>query len=137
MKATTIEQSLRLIELGLKKTSSDLYYYKGHRDELEVIVKHENLDDEDIVAWSLDALLNVMPKRVKYNGNDYILRLQYEEGGAPFMYYVVAKGEIKGRLIRFNNGHCVPDAYDALDAAHQMVCWLLDDGYIKKEKDNG
>jgi len=137
MKATTIEQSLHLIGLGLKRTSSDLYYYKGHRDELEVIVKHENLDDEDIIAWSLDALINAMPKIIVHDMNKHVLCLRYAEGKAPFMYYVVESGINKGTLVRFNNGRCVPDAYDALDAAYQMVCWLLEDGYIKKEEDNG
>lgn len=126
MKATTIEQSLRLIELGLKKTSSDLYYYKGHRDELEVIVKHENLDDEDIIAWSLDALVNEMPKEIKKDNKQYGFHLETTHNLYYVSYY---RYDIDGIWY-----HHTTELYDCtIDAAYEMVCWLLENGYIKKE----
>ena len=67
----------------------------------------------------------------------HVLCLKYAEGVAPFMYYVVESGRNKDKLIRFGNGRCVPDAYDALDAAYQMVCWLLEQGVIEKVGQDG
>ena len=130
MIVTTIEQSLRLIELGLKKTSSDLYYCKGHRDELEVIVKHENLDDEDIVAWSLDALVNEMPKEIKEDDKKYGFHLETTHNLYYVSYY---RYDIDGIWYLHTTEMC--DC--TIDAAYEMVCWLLENGYIKKEKDNG
>lgn len=115
MRVTTIEQSLRLIELGLKKTSSDLYYHKGHRDELEVIVKHEYLDDEDIIAWSLDALLEVMRKL------NAVVTLQVTEL-ATFLR-IKDMGFIWQKDIHVK---------DPMDAVYGGMLWLFEQGLIKK-----
>lgn len=145
MIATTIEQSKRLLELGLGPNTADCGYFKLKGGDGEwypfIIYDKENEiknkilmfgKENVVVSWSLSALLEVMPKIIVHDMNEHVLCLKYAEGVAPFMYYVVESGRNKGKLIRFNNGRCVPDAYDALDAAYQMVCWLLEQGLIKK-----
>ena len=116
MIVTTIEQSLRLIELGLKKTSSDLYYCKGHRDELEVIVKHENLDDEDIVAWSLGALVEVIRKL------NAVVTLQVTEMATWLR--IKDLGFIWQKDIHTQN---------PMDAVYGGMLWLFEQGLIRKE----
>ena len=74
MIATTIEQSKRLLELGLDPNTADMYY-TGHRSiynpkEIEytqvprVRTKFVSFDRLEVFfpAWSLSALLEVMPK---------------------------------------------------------------------------
>lgn len=58
MVATTIEQSKHLLELGLDPATADMYYNNGREDELYVL--RYNLDERDIHAWSLDALLDAL-----------------------------------------------------------------------------
>jgi len=111
MISTTVEQSKHLIELGLRKTSSDLYYCKGHRDELEVIVKHENLDDEDIIAWSLSALLEVMPK--------------------PDLYRETADLWVCATF--FKEGSIRGFGETAIDAACDTITKMFVRGYLKKK----
>ena len=64
---TDINQSMKLIELGLDVNTSDMYYpnrtdiqYQG---ALPIGMKHGNsLLAQEIPAWSLSALLDLMPK---------------------------------------------------------------------------
>ena len=133
MIATNIEQSKHLLDLGLDPKTADMsytYFDKGEPGlDLTPYMLNSRMSDP---AWSLTALLEVMPKVIVHDMSKHVLCLKYAEGVAPFMYYVVESGRNKGKLIRFGNGRCVPDAYDALDAAYQMTCWLLEQGLIKK-----
>ena len=131
--ATTIEQSKRLLVLGLDIKSADMCLCKTAQDTWFLWAGTPGeYDAHTVPAWSLPALLEVMPKVIVHDMDKHVLCLKYAEGVAPFIYYVVESGRNKGKLIRFNNGRCVPDAYDALDAAYKMVCWLLEQGLIKK-----
>lgn len=135
---TTIEQSRKLIELGLDPESADMTYllFSDGKYSIKVEIGERQKGESFLPAWSLSALLEVMPKVIVHDMNKHVLCLKYAEGVAPFIYYVVESGRNKGKLIRFDNGRCVPDAYDALDAACKMVCWLLEQGLIKKGGDN-
>ena len=74
-------------------------------------------------CWSLGALMEIMPKIHEYNNDNGC-------------YPTLCKG--------WDNGlwHCVYRSsihitkwYDNyMDAAFEMVCWLLENGYIKKGK---
>ena len=130
---TTIEQSEKLVELGLNPETADMYYFCDPTPAGSVmyptlifVEKHihsrlPEYDKGDIPCWSLGALLELMPK-IQEDEND--------GGCCP----VLCKG--------WNNGqwHClyrssirITKWYDNLiDAAFEMVCWLLKNGYIKK-----
>ena len=71
MIATNIEQSTHLLELGLEPKTADMLYYPTAINEMgetmfTLDVKGEYIyqehDDECIPAWSLSALLEVMPR---------------------------------------------------------------------------
>lgn len=125
---TTIEQSKKLVELGLSPKTADMCYIQ-HFDESynEVISIEEdprlayNIDTIDLPCWSLGALLELMPK-IQEDEND---------GGC---YPVLCKGWDNGQW------HCVyrssihiTEWYDnSIDAVLDMVCWLLENNYIKK-----
>ncbi len=75
---TTIEQSKKLADI-LPIESADVYWwYSGKR----YYVESESMDDNDynsesdIPAWSLSALLDILPK---YIGGDSVLRIDYSE----------------------------------------------------------
>ena len=69
--ATSIEQSQQLIELGVKPETADLVYRctKSSTDSLEWELQLcppslENIDNNDIPAWSLVRLLELLPYEI-------------------------------------------------------------------------
>ena len=74
MEVTTIEQSKRLIELGIDPKTADLVYpawtlsETPTEDELSII--DGTLEDDDIPSWSLSALMNLMPK-IEFYKDEY------------------------------------------------------------------
>lgn len=71
--------------------------------------------EEDIPAWSLSALLEVMPPFIKGH------RLKIEKTRITDMWYIDYQYLTDSKPRK-----------DILEAAYQMVCWLLEQGLIKK-----
>lgn len=60
---TNIEQSKRLIELGIDRNTADMYWdYDIQKHEDYPMVMDEQFDDTCIPAWSLSVLLTLIPK---------------------------------------------------------------------------
>lgn len=105
---TTIEQSKRLIELGIDINMADMYWEYNHNihayDDIPRVVVINNWDDDynkDIPAWSLSALLGLMP---------ITCILSISNG-----HYRIASNETN---TFFHN--------NPFDATFEMVCWLLE-----------
>lgn len=123
MNYTTIEQSEKLVELGLNPDTADMYYFcdptpAGNvmHPTLIIVEKHlhsrlPEYDKGDIPCWSLSALLGIIP--------NYQLQTQDKSVGILFC----CRKELK--IIEGNT---------PLEAAYNMVVWLLENGYINKEK---
>ena len=102
---TTIEQSKKLIELGIDRTTADMYYsfdynIEEYDEDAQIIPKselgqHFSLFPDDIPAWSLTALLGLIP-RIEFS-------IYYHSEDSPYI--------VKDNLI---------------NAAFEMVCWLLE-----------
>ena len=58
---TSIVQSRRLLELGLKKETADMYWTKPFGDWI-AIVGEGNIDENNIPAWSLHRLIEMAPE---------------------------------------------------------------------------
>jgi hypothetical protein len=115
MIATTIEQSRKLIELRLDETTANMYYpYLGagqYGDIPRVGFPIEHSGGRDIPAWSLSALLEVMPKGTE---------LTKMQNNANKLYY-----EIDYMYTGYEDSNPVT-------AAYEMVCWLLRNNLIEK-----
>ena len=111
--ATNIEQSKHLVELGLDPKSADMWWVYVDEEEPYLVAKTRDLDQEPdrdtdkvIPAWSLSALLELTP------------------------YPMLSK----------DNGWCcvTPDyavyGDTPIQAAYEMVCWLVENGYIETTK---
>lgn len=62
---TTLEQSKRLIELGVKKESADRVW-KWNKESLDYRPeKASKLETADVPAWSINRLLNLLPSTIK------------------------------------------------------------------------
>ena len=127
MIATTIEQSRHLLELGLDPKTADMYYpYFGagqYGDIPRVGFPIEYSGGRDIPAWSLSALLEVMPSNIG-DYDLYTTKHKYVDGG-------------HGYNVEYNRGFTISVLHketsrDLVDAAYEMVCWLLENNLIKK-----
>lgn len=124
---TTLEQSKKLVELGLSLDTADMFYNeepdeycpKGIVDTKYPMVLREGqnhyLKEYGIPCWSLGALLEVMPKYVQINSNQTGLTID----------------------ITFVHNGVVTDSHHVknntfLEAAYNIVVWLLKNNYIKK-----
>ena len=94
---TSLEQSKKLIELGIDVSTADmLYNVLG-----ESYVRHDTpIDKYHTPAWSLSALLKLMPK--------FSLEKDISNNAGYQLYY--------------NYDTTYYD--DPIDAAFEMVCWL-------------
>ena len=136
MTVTSIEQSKKLIELGLDENTADMVilheepyetsdskfdgihqivcvpfkeYNKKYRE------KYKNISY--FPAWSLGALLKLMPS------------VSLSTPNKSFVDYYCTFEDKTGDII---NDFC---ADDPLDAAYDMVCWLIENGYLEEEND--
>ena len=132
MNYTTIEQSKKLLGLGLYPKTSDCSWkhapgYENYKGEITGFWDEpewgQSGDSKDLPCWSLGALLELMPK----------IKEDEDDGGC---YPTLCKG------FDTDMWHCVyrstlhiTDWYEfSIDAAFEMVVWLLENGYIKTKK---
>lgn len=124
---TDLEQSRKLVELGLDTTTADM-----HTELIDVngdmvsqlIAGHgdENKRNFGTLHWSLSALLELMPKiRV---AAPIIVKALLEE-----KYYCHYQG-----IGTFKEVYTTTFHEEPTDAAFEMVVWLLENGYIKPIK---
>jgi hypothetical protein len=113
---TSIEQSLKLIELGIDVNTADMYYPNrvgGHNYPLPIEYKMGfPLLSQEIPTWSLSALLKMLPLPTVEETPITITKTKWK----CTIYY---------------NAKYWSELYnDAIDAAFEMVCWLLENKKI-------
>ena len=141
---TTIEQSKKLLELGVDINGADMRYgyiapydfsdrmYDGGYDEVpypkDFLLKNPNFSaneyDGELPAWSLVALEGLMPFYIIENNN-------------RFGFYQVKGFNKQGETYRFgyktNNDYFLFETSwynDIIDAAFEMVIWLKENNKI-------
>jgi len=127
---TDLEQSRKLLSLGIKKNTADMHYFSDgyNPTKLDVGYSAENAKfyrgtkNEYIPAWSLTALLKLMPK-IKAATPILVNALLEEK------YYCHYQG-----IGTYKEVNTTSFQDEPVDAAFEMVCWLLENGYIKKVK---
>ena len=118
---TTIKQSKKLMELGIDRKTSDLYYWCGSNLR---IGGYKAQDEElDIPAWSLSALFEILP-------NDEVTSTTETRGGWDIKfekYFDIWFAEYETE--KHNNDFSL-SASNPIDAAFQMVVWLKENNKI-------
>jgi hypothetical protein len=122
--ATNRSQSERLLALGLRKETADMvlcepfdYEKRKYSDGYAKIVLEEGEDfcKEDIPAWSLHRLIEMMPKNIAIDGDTaYPLQVQKRSDGKWCVGY-------QGWY------DCVGDLYDSVIWIYQL---LISEGYL-------
>lgn len=125
MNFTTIEQSKRLLELGLSPDSADMklnYDYNEHRNvEIPVMDTFKNWDDpynKAIPCWSVGALLELL----KYP------KLYEDQLGDEDVWFCESFIEKWGEY--YQGGA----RKTQIDAVYTLICWLLQNDYIKTKQ---
>ena len=130
MHYTSIEQSEKLLKLGLNPESADMFYneepeenyYKYIVDtEYPMIIREGQkhyLKEYGIPCWSLDALLKLIP----HTGFDGIEINNFNDGKT--IWTVIFRWKTDNTLIRI--------ADTPLDAVYAVVVWLLENNYISR-----
>jgi len=133
MIATTIEQSRRLLELGLNPKTADMCWVKDYTEQwvliadaksniqhrLEGMYEYSGFQWQEhialVPAWSLSTLLEVIPK-------EELIDLSVSKDNYWFCSGV----------------HFDTSIYsNPIDAAYAQVKWLLEQGLIKKGEQDG
>lgn len=128
MKATDIKTSRKLERLGLDTATSDVFWESDNKRLTHKLCIGKAKGKHCTPAWTLAALLAVMPESIKVGGEVYvqIMRKWYDTQQECESYefsYEDADG-----IIPSNADYDNPDP---TAAAAAMVEWLLNDGHIK------
>ena len=137
---TTIEQSIKLIELGLNPKTADMCYIirrkdctipwrEAAKDENNVMIyvgdcRSGNLSDYILPCWSLSALLELLPPKIEFLKNEDYFVPQLSR------YY----DDTNKYICCYDNG-AMEHWYienSPLDAVYNMICWLLENNFINK-----
>lgn len=132
---TSIEQSKKLLELGLGLETADMYYITesllgGKYIDSPIVGKDKESDEypeefsKSVPCWSLGALRNLIPVGIVHNDTTVLFKNHNRIDGSWVYYFVNEDGII---TVQFTGSD--------LNAAYETVVWLLENDYIKKEND--
>lgn len=87
---TTIEQSRKLIELGIDVNTADMFYDNPDllNNPPEIIVNHNYpFNDSDIPCWTTEALLDILDETIVTNEEDEYTLHFGKDGTSYYMHY--------------------------------------------------
>ena len=131
---TSQEQSKKLIELGIDKTTDDMFWDTLSTKNPEAQVDNHHLVDEyddehRVPAWSLSALMNLLPSEFEYFETTYKINIRKYVSIDNVEIYQVAYGNYRW----YEDGSCswldlinTSEKEELIDAVFQMVVWLLE-----------
>ena len=124
LNCTTPEQSKVLIRLGLNAKTADCYWdYDVQKHEYYPMFMDDQYDDLCIPAWSLGALLELIPKSIS------------EDGTATVYAFSLFPTWSKTWIAIYETAdHYVCESKEAetpLEASLDILCWLMKEGYVK------
>ena len=159
--ATTLDQSARLLRCGVSADTADMCWfgaivprggsltsmpepseewdlwatpYSCMPEEMQATKLMEDFT-EIIPAWSLSALLGLLPKEIDIDGYKYRISIYFESSDEPVignqwcLYYKPKKHNEKSRI------DDVPMyAPDLIECAVLMIEWLVANGYKLNEQ---
>lgn len=142
MNYTTIEQSKTLVELGLNPDTADMFYSRKPTGKSEYNVfpdfkpegRLEVFTKVDLPCWSLCALMNLLLPSIQTGEgmqNHYEIDIRKYWGNEENLYQI-AYGNNRGLSEEWHDMINTGEKENLTDAAFEMVCWLLENGYIKK-----
>ena len=134
--STSLEQSKKLIELGIDINTADMHYstwtilnegeYILSPNQGETIEElQEDYGNQVIPAWSLSALLELIPPYLGEFKDGIDFGFSKAINGKWYSAYYIKLDD--NGLASFNK---TVTGDTAIDAAFEMVCWLKENGKI-------
>lgn len=131
----SVKQMKRLKELGIDTSDGNMCWchalsYKNAEWELEIYEdvinqKRDSAFWKIIPAYTLQDILGKLPRYINDFGTKYKLHIEPTFAGPWCISYQI--------------GICEPFVFklaeDPLDAAYEMLCWCIENGYVKVEKE--
>lgn len=126
---TTIEQSKKLLELGLSPESADMVYFywenyktKEHGiDDIPTVRGELPIDKFDVPCWSLAALRKLLPVGIKPDENATYLFSNHNRIDGTWVYMYAIDDYVYKQFTGSD-----------INACYDMVVWLLENNYIDK-----
>jgi len=122
MKVLSIEQMAKLKELGVdvEPNGLDFMYSPVVLDEYRLMYA-ESVCEDDMKAFNLQDVIELLPKRLEssYGYIDLIIQPNMDSSVYVFSY------EREDAII------CWFFNENILDAAYQMLIWVIENGYLK------
>lgn len=115
---TSVEQSQRLIGLGLDVYTADLYYILRRNGEPRLALFASNIPEgmlNYLPAWSLSALINQLPQFITAENTDYCLMMTRDR--------IVYWNPNKDNLFETTEDNL-------LEAVVETLAWLIEKGEI-------
>jgi len=127
---TSIEQSKKLLSLGLDPSTADMYYepIDGNPIRFAVIPNVGKYGKWDMPAWSLTALLELMPLYLfeLERGIDLNIYRNINSNGWHVSYMPNNVIDMqKDNFKQITNGN------SPIDAAFEMIVWLIEQDILK------
>ena len=144
-----IEQMQHLKELGVEKITSDIFWVKYVGDEYvklknickcgEFLVKtrdktsvSQKVDNCEVIpTFTLQGILDLLPSTISIETtdeiNEYWLELGVSERNKSYWFVQYRSIEDSIYVIRGNES--------LIDTAYEMLCWCIENGYIKTSKE--
>lgn len=126
MNYTTIEQSKKLLELGLSPESADMFYQNDNYGTFfpaPNVKEHAAIRDIDLPCWSIGALLKVMPQTNKFH-----TKVDIEFNRVTFE-------PCDDDVIQDESTFHYSDGKTLIEACYNMIVWLLENNHIERKKD--
>ncbi len=123
MKVLSIEQMNQLKELGVdvEPNGLDFMYSSVVLDEYRLMYA-ESVCEDDMKAFNLQEVIELLPKIIHVDHIEcYLVILQAVDG---FFVQYSEKDCLEDDIIWFYNDNI-------LDAAYEMLIWVIENGYLK------
>ncbi len=138
MIATTQDQSERLLRCGVSADTADMLWARldETRDHNLYAVPwytprlpNRKITDNDIPAWSLSALCELLPKQIddEYNGRLYTFRIKYEHTSPDFPWQIKYESAILSNSPLFFDKSLIETCVKAIE-------WLKENNYKLNEQ---
>lgn len=125
-----ILQIQHLKELGVDTSNASCYILEAEGEEYMYFGKCTDING--IPTFTLQDILDLLPKQIITNDihNDKVrLALDFFDDSFGYAYYFETCGELS-----FYKKSCCYDGCLLIDAAYEMLCWCIENGYIETKK---
>ena len=128
MKVLSIEQMTKLKELGVDVTpKEECLMYSAVGGDYELMYG-QSVCEDDMKAFNLQDVIELLPAEIQTNDSNYYLVITKIAKDSYISAYDIDLQDGSMNEVQFFSN-------DVLDAAYQMLIWVIEVGYLKTNTD--